>query len=175
MPSTRTKNADTHPGAVVQSKRRSTSEVKLAREEAEAKKQQKLRKKEDGINRIASLENEMALDDAKAKKTPARRLLHKMRLLTDGENTRHSDDETGSQYEPTMTPDGEASSEEDLANDQQPKKKPKVKAKVRSAIEAARKATAAARKATSGSQSELEEAGAQEDGIDEMKVCGSLS
>jgi hypothetical protein len=68
-------NANAHPDAVnTKSKCCSHAEAKLAQDEAEAAKQKKICKKEEGIKHIANLENDMAIDDAKAKKTPAQQI-----------------------------------------------------------------------------------------------------
>jgi hypothetical protein len=64
-PVTRSKNANQHPGKVVQMrKRRTKAEVEEERALLRAKKEAEKQKKDEGIARVAQLEDKMALDDA---------------------------------------------------------------------------------------------------------------
>ena len=69
---TRAKNAAIHPGAVdAKRPRRGKQEIQQERELAVSKKHENKNKKEEGINRIAALEDELARADAEAKNLPA--------------------------------------------------------------------------------------------------------
>ena len=71
---TRAKNAGSHPGDLIpKQKRRTKEEMKRDRDEEAVNDDRKARKKKEGVERIASLEEKMAADDAKAKALPAKR------------------------------------------------------------------------------------------------------
>jgi GH15 family glucan-1,4-alpha-glucosidase len=64
-PVTRSKNANQHPGRVVQvKKRRTKAEVESDRALLLAKTEAEKQKKNEGISRVAQLEDKMATDDA---------------------------------------------------------------------------------------------------------------
>ena len=64
MPATRSKNANQHPGKIVQPrKRRTAEEMQQAKEAEAAEKQRSARKKNDSAKRIAEMEDRMAEDD----------------------------------------------------------------------------------------------------------------
>jgi hypothetical protein len=64
-PVTRSKNASQHPGKVLQmSKRRTKAEVEHDKALLRSKKEAETQKKNEGIARVAQLEDQMAIDDA---------------------------------------------------------------------------------------------------------------
>jgi hypothetical protein len=73
---TRATNAQAHPGkAIPKQKRRSKAEMQQDREIEAEKKQEKEQRKASSLKKIAKLETQMAIDDAKAKETPEGRRL----------------------------------------------------------------------------------------------------
>jgi hypothetical protein len=71
---TRAKNADTHPGAIIPTrKRRTKAEMERDRQAEAAASEQNEHKKKQALQRIAKLEDRMAVDDEKAKAVPAQR------------------------------------------------------------------------------------------------------
>lgn len=59
------KNVNKHPGLIVKNVRRTRSEIDLEKAQKKMEKALKESKKKDGIDRIARLEDRMAIDDAK--------------------------------------------------------------------------------------------------------------
>jgi len=71
---TRLNNADKRPGKVVPKQtRRTKAEMQLAREQEAAAKAAKAAEKQKGIDRIAQMENTMAVDDSEAVAAPPQR------------------------------------------------------------------------------------------------------
>ena len=64
-PATRAKNANQHPGRIEQpSKRRTKAEMDHDRALQQEKKEAEKKRKNDGIARVAQLEDKMAIDEA---------------------------------------------------------------------------------------------------------------
>lgn len=72
--STRPTNADQHPGRAIQKrKRRTKEEIARDNELLQEKRDKKLRQQTKGIERIAELEDQMAIDDASAESAHPRK------------------------------------------------------------------------------------------------------
>jgi hypothetical protein len=71
---TRTANADQHPGLVLKTRKRHTK-AEIARDKAleEEQKAKKMSQKNKGIQRVAELEDQMAIDDANAESAHPRK------------------------------------------------------------------------------------------------------
>lgn len=84
-PVTRARNADTHPGLRVQGekrKRRTTAEVEEAKKEAAAEKLARQEKKEQGLKKVAEIEEKLADEDNNVTPRPTRRPLRLRRAST---------------------------------------------------------------------------------------------
>lgn len=153
-PTTRAKNAFSHPGAIVQKqKRRSREEMVQERAEKEAEVEKKTKRKLAGIARIAEIEERMAAKDSNAKLTPARPS-HPLRRTSSHAFipliAPHSDGDGGETA--TSVPESDevnSASDSDLVStdvEKPPTKKSKTATSVRTAIEAAREGAANTRK-----------------------------
>jgi hypothetical protein len=72
--STRPTNADQHPGRVIQKrKRRTKEEIARDNEFLQNKRDEKWRQQTEGIERVAELEDQMAIDDANAESAHPRK------------------------------------------------------------------------------------------------------
>jgi hypothetical protein len=152
---TREKNVDQHPGAVLKRKRRSKEEVERAKEEAAQRKLERAQEEKKKVHHIATLERRIAEEDLNqstplAKKPRARPLRRTTRSHAttplppseEFEATRVGGDDNVTETEKVATSTELTETEQELEVDTPLPKKKKGKPSVRAAIELINKVSA---------------------------------